>query len=31
MRTPTSPPLRSSNPALREDVLTATRTDGAGP
>ena len=30
MRTPASPPLRSSNPALREDIFTATRTDGAG-
>jgi uncharacterized YccA/Bax inhibitor family protein len=30
MRTPTSPPLRSSNPALREDVFTATRTAGGG-
>src|SRR5215216_2398460 len=30
MRTPTSPPMRSSNPALREDVLTAVRTDGGG-
>jgi uncharacterized YccA/Bax inhibitor family protein len=30
MRTPTSPPMRSTNPALREDVFTATRTDGGG-
>jgi uncharacterized YccA/Bax inhibitor family protein len=30
MRTPTSPPMRSSNPALREDVCTAIRTDGCG-
>jgi uncharacterized YccA/Bax inhibitor family protein len=30
MRTPTSPPMRSGNPALREDVLTAIRTDGGG-
>jgi uncharacterized YccA/Bax inhibitor family protein len=28
MRTPTRPPLRTSNPALREDVFTATRHDG---
>ena len=30
MRTPTRPPLRTGNPALREDILTATRTDGGG-
>jgi uncharacterized YccA/Bax inhibitor family protein len=31
MRTPTRPPQRSGNPALREDVFTATRrTDGGG-
>jgi uncharacterized YccA/Bax inhibitor family protein len=30
MRTPTRPPLRTSNPALREDVFTATRADGRG-
>jgi uncharacterized YccA/Bax inhibitor family protein len=30
MRSPTRPPLRTSNPALREDVLTATRLDGGG-
>jgi uncharacterized YccA/Bax inhibitor family protein len=30
MRTPTRPPLRTSNPALREDVFTAPRTAGAG-
>jgi uncharacterized YccA/Bax inhibitor family protein len=30
MRTPTRPPLRTSNPALREDVFTAPRTDGSG-
>lgn len=28
MRTPTRPPLRTSNPALREDVFTAVRPDG---
>ena len=28
MRTPTRPPLRTSNPALREDVFTAARRDG---
>src|SRR5215216_966962 len=30
MRTPTRPPRRSGNPALREDVFTATRTAGGG-
>jgi uncharacterized YccA/Bax inhibitor family protein len=30
MRTPTQPPLRTGNPALREDVFTATRVDGGG-
>ena len=30
MRTPTRPPLRSSNPALREETFTATRLDGGG-
>jgi uncharacterized YccA/Bax inhibitor family protein len=30
MRSPTRPPLRTSNPALREDVFTATRHDGGG-
>jgi uncharacterized YccA/Bax inhibitor family protein len=30
MRTPTQPPLRTGNPALREDILTATRADGRG-
>ena len=30
MRTPTRPPLRTSNPALREDVFTAVRPDGGG-
>src|SRR5215211_4195741 len=30
MRTPTRPPQRSGNPALREDVFTATRTAGGG-
>ena len=30
MRTPTSPPMRSHNPALRDDVFTATRLDGGG-
>jgi uncharacterized YccA/Bax inhibitor family protein len=30
MRTPTRPPLRTSNPAMREDVFTAPRTDGGG-
>jgi uncharacterized YccA/Bax inhibitor family protein len=30
MRTPTQPPLRTGNPALREDIFTATRTDGRG-
>ena len=30
MRSPTRPPLRTNNPALREDVLTATRLDGGG-
>ena len=30
MRTPTRPPMRTSNPALREDVFTATRPDGGG-
>src|SRR4029450_5522622 len=28
MRSPTRPPLRTSNPAMREDVFTAPRTDG---
>ncbi len=28
MRTPTRPPMRTSNPALREDVFTAARLDG---
>jgi uncharacterized YccA/Bax inhibitor family protein len=30
MRTPASPPMRSHNPALRDDVFTATRLDGGG-
>jgi uncharacterized YccA/Bax inhibitor family protein len=30
MRTPTRPPRRSGNPALREDVFTAARTAGGG-
>jgi uncharacterized YccA/Bax inhibitor family protein len=30
MQTPTRPPMRSSNPALREDVFSATRPDGGG-
>jgi uncharacterized YccA/Bax inhibitor family protein len=30
MRTPTSPPMRSHNPALRDDAFTATRLDGGG-
>jgi len=30
MRTPTRPPQRSGNPALREDVFTAARTAGGG-
>jgi uncharacterized YccA/Bax inhibitor family protein len=30
MRTPTRPPLRTSNPALREDVFTVTRPAGTG-
>jgi uncharacterized YccA/Bax inhibitor family protein len=30
MRSPTRPPLRTGNPALREDVFTATRYDGGG-
>ena len=30
MRTPTRPPLRTGNPALREEILTAPRTDGGG-
>jgi uncharacterized YccA/Bax inhibitor family protein len=30
MRAPTSPPMRSHNPALRDDVFTATRVDGGG-
>jgi uncharacterized YccA/Bax inhibitor family protein len=30
MRTPTSPPMRSHNPALREDVFTTTRLEGDG-
>ena len=30
MQTPTRPPMRSSNPALREDVFSATRLDGGG-
>lgn len=30
MRTPTRPPMRTSNPALREDVFRAARLDGRG-
>jgi uncharacterized YccA/Bax inhibitor family protein len=30
MRAPTSPPMRSHNPALQEDKFTATRLDGGG-
>jgi uncharacterized YccA/Bax inhibitor family protein len=30
VQTPTRPPMRSSNPALREDVFSATRLDGGG-
>ncbi|HET8787572.1 MAG TPA: Bax inhibitor-1/YccA family protein [Actinomycetes bacterium] len=30
MRTPASPSMRSHNPALRDDVFTATRLDGGG-
>ena len=30
MQTPTRPPMRSSNPALREDVFTTVRPDGGG-
>ncbi|HEV3399628.1 MAG TPA: Bax inhibitor-1/YccA family protein, partial [Actinomycetes bacterium] len=29
MRSPTRPPLRTSNPALREDVFNVARVDGA--
>ncbi|HET9007489.1 MAG TPA: hypothetical protein VFQ04_12295, partial [Actinomycetes bacterium] len=28
--TPTRPPLRTSTPAMRDDVFTAPRTDGGG-
>ena len=31
MRTPTRPPLRTSNPAMREDVFTAPGPTGAAP
>jgi uncharacterized YccA/Bax inhibitor family protein len=30
MRSPTRPPLRTSNPAMREDAFTVPRTDGGG-